>query len=490
MPDHDVFLLNGERYILLRDGQDHWAMCTDPTKRGTLVLPTDNLGAYQRVPNEVCTEQQLLAHAQTRQANADSMRASYFAQINGFTRLQLRHAIFLLEAEYISALAALESNRDATQDNTLLTSENTARTKLFYFVKRNQWIFPRFGELQDAYYRYSLQDNFVGETAHIKGCAALYNNQVRYRCVTHPPHGRFTAFMAQLPTYDNLEADAKTDINETLLAPRTIDNPVDAHQTIYRSFVEQLTDQRKQEIVQWAGGRVQAHPNGANVFRVGVWIRQVPQQDGHTADQNMSQTRFQLILQAAAAAGVDEVIVLGDGWPGGQQTWLNNTVYALAPGNNQRRAYTDFVQMWTSNQPGRGIPDLQHADPVHARGYAEQALVYSVLYRNPDANTHVNMACIITNKSGGPDLPSLAGVPQIQIAEMAAGEVFVHHRMGFQSLCSPMWTVLRAQQRGADDVMTLSNPQVQELTTLIQRARQVRNWHMTGLTAKNERYDW
>jgi hypothetical protein len=122
------------------------------------------------------------------------------------------------------------------------------------------------------------------------------------------------------------------------------------------------------------------------------------------------------------------------------------------------------------------------------RGYAEQALVYSALYRNPDANTHVNMACVITNKSGGPDLPSLAGVPQIQIAEMATNEVFIHHRMGFQSLCSPMWTVLRVQQRNEGDLMTLSDDQVTELTTLIRRARVLRTWHMGELG--NERYNW
>jgi hypothetical protein len=183
-------------------------------------------------------------------------------------------------------------------------------------------------------------------------------------------------------------------------------------------------------------------------------------------------------------AGIRNFIILGDGFPDGEQNeWVLNL--------QDVRVY-DFSRVWEQNS-GLPVPTgLQLVPPGQHGGYAEQVAVYTTLYRgyqNPSGNiTNINMECIITNKSGGPDLPSLAGVPQIQIAEMANTELMIHHRMGFQSLCSPMWTVLRVPQRVQGQVQTLTQQQQQELQMLITRAGAVHKWHMNELGGN--RYTW
>ncbi len=499
MPSYPVYSADGQRYCWIPDGPEIWAMNLDLTKPGKLVLGQAEQNAYAAVPGVDYTPAQLALDAPRRQARADGGRNNYYgAAANAlFQPFGAIAVSYLLEAEYITALSLRDANQDPNQQGPLDTRVSTARAKLVLFWKRQRWNYDRFSIQQPAqtrYYRYSLENNFVGETAHIHGGHALYNTneaQVRYRCTTPDMNTgtgrRFTAFMHDVPTFAGLESDAKTEINETLIAPRTVGDAPAVHQTIYHSFMADLGAARKQEIVQWVGNQfLPAHPQGAAVVRVGVWVRYVDAGAGHTADQNMSRDRFEKILTAAAAAGVHEVILLGDGWPAGQN-WLDgpHCPYARQPGANQGRAHFAFLRMW---EPDRGIPDLQHADPALVRGYAEQALTYSALYRNPAAGADINMSCIITNKSGGPDLPTLAGVPQIQFAEMAPNELFVHHRMGFQSLCSPLWSVQRVPQRGPGDAMTLTPPQVQELTTLIQRAARIRTWHLTALA--NDRYQW
>jgi hypothetical protein len=474
------------QYCWIPDGNDHWAMSLDHRKTGRFVSPTDH-GEYTRDANDAMyTQQQLNQHAPQRQQGANTGLTKYFGQVDNFLPLGFTTVIHLLEAEFISALVAQATNQDQQRQGALDTRVHTAREKLVLFWKRYNWDFDRFSQQQNAFYHYSLENNFVGETAHIRGCHAIYNTKesnVRYRCTTQIPGKRFDRFMQDVPTFDNLESDTKTRINETLLAPRTVKDAPGVHQGIYTSFVQHLTQERKQELVDWVGEQFQAHAEGANVVRVGVWVRRVPAQGGHTVDQNMSRARFERILVAAADAGVHEVILLGDGWPS-NENWFDhdNSPYSFNPGPN--RAYNGFLRLWEDP----GIPELDRADPNYHRGYAEQALTYSALYRNPADNVAVNMTCIITNKSGGPDLPSLAGIPQIQIAEMADNEVFIHHRMGFQSLCSPMWTVLRVPQRNVGDQMTLSDPKVQELTTLIRRAGKLRQWHLAALG--NDRYTW
>lgn len=497
MPDYPVYTRQNVQYCWIQDGQDYWAMSLDLAKPGRFVPPSDR-GEYTRdANNAMFTVLQLNAHAPQRQDRANTGFTNYYTQnrapMNAFTPLGFQSVSYILEAEYISALAVQAANQGQPQQGAVDTRVHTAREKLVLFWKRHAWNFDRLGQQQNAFYRYSLEDNFVGETAHIHACHAIYNtqtSQVRYHLTTRNPNTntgrRFASFMEDVPTFDNLESDSKTHLNETLLAPRTVDDPTAVHQNIYTSFVGHLSAQRKQELAQWVGGLLQAHAQGPNVVRIGVWVRYVAAQGGHTVDQNMSRERFERILDAAHAAGVHEVIILGDGWPSTENWFDHNTSpYSRTPGRTQGRAYTDFVQLWDHNG---GILALNHADPQYHRGYAEQALTYAALYRNPAINVHTNMTCIITNKSGGPDLPSLAGVPQIQIAEMADNEVFIHHRMGFQSLCSPMWTVLRVQQRNVGEQMTLSDPQVQELTTLIRRAIVLRQWHLTRLG--NNRYQW
>lgn len=484
MPEHPVYLFNNKQYVLTPDGPNHWAVCRNPQFAGRRVRADDVGQTFVRDGNVVITEADFIDHARQRHARATALHTSYFNQANAFQPMTAQHVTYLLEAEFVNALAAREENRNPDRDGVLSTAENTAREKLNVFLNHTGWAITRFAEQQNPYYRYSLEDNFVGETAHIRGCATLYNevsSNVRYRCTTQQPSQRFTAFMAAVPTYEAGEADAKTHMNETLLAPRTVENPVAVHQRIYRSFVEPLSAQRKQELAQWVTA---PFAGGQPTVRVGIWVRYLAAEGGHTTDQNMTRERFQRILQAAVAAGVQEVIIVGDGWPA-QENWLAGTGFSTDPAPNERRAHVRFLRMWQQNG---GIQNGQHGVAPHIRGYGEQALVYSMLYRDPSANDNVGMSCIITNKSGGPDLPSLAGVPQIQIAEMAAPEIMIHHRMGFQAICSPMWTVLRAGQRQQNELMTLSEEQTGTLTTLIRRAQVLRTWHLGVLGV--DRYDW
>lgn len=196
--------------------------------------------------------------------------------------------------------------------------------------------------------------------------------------------------------------------------------------------------------------------------------------------------RFQKILDAAQRSGVDELILLGDGLPA--PDWLSYPTsgahYALSPTGTQGAVH-DFSKL---RDDDTRLPPGSCSKAETLRGYAEQVCVYAALYRNPSATVHVNMRCIVTNKSGGPDLPSLAGIPQIQIAEMSGTENIVFHRMGFQALCSHAWTVLRSPARASGDVMTLTTTQVNELTDPLRRAQRLRKWHLDQLGGK--RFTW
>lgn len=335
-------------------------------------------------------------------------------------------------------------------------------------------------------YRYSLADSFVGETAHLCAAHALNDSRPKrtivYRCTTPHPNPRFTRFMDSIPTKTPLEDPApKTNINEELIAPRTIGQAVAAHQKVLKFYLRNTQPARKEQIAAWVAGRFNGAPNGRCA---GIWIRRTGNNSGHTADQDLSRDRFQRILEAMRAVGIVNIIILGDGFPDGEQNhWV--------PNQNQGHVY-DFSRLWEQN---RGLPvatDPQLVQPDQHGDYAEQVTVYTTLYRgyqNPRGDiTPINMECIITNKSGGPDLPSLAGVPQIQIAEMANAEIMIHHRMGFQSLCSPMWTVLRVPQRVQGEVQTLTPQKQQELQRLITRAGAVHRWHMNELGGN--RYTW
>jgi hypothetical protein len=288
--------------------------------------------------------------------------------------------------------------------------------------------------------------------------------------------------MDSIPTKTPLEDPApKTNINEELIAPRTIGQAVAAHQKVLKFYLRDTQPARKEQIAAWVAGRFNGAPNERCA---GIWIRRTGNNSGHTTDQYLSRDRFQKIFQKMHQAGIRNFIILGDGFPDGEQNeWVLNL--------QDVRVY-DFSRVWEQNS-GLPVPTgLQLVPPGQHGGYAEQVAVYTTLYRgyqNPSGNiTNINMECIITNKSGGPDLPSLAGVPQIQIAEMANTELMIHHRMGFQSLCSPMWTVLRVPQRVQGQVQTLTQQQQQELQMLITRAGAVHKWHMNELGGN--RYTW
>jgi hypothetical protein len=500
---YPMYSKDGKNVCVIQHGQRYWVVETDtPSKAGE--LRTQQAVAQLTNTQQNYTAQQLDQHATHRRWFADTLRNDYFRAQQQFTPLKFKDVVYLLEVEALAAVARRDLNQDNNQANALATHANTALSKLVLFAERYGHVYDRFGEQQNPFYRYSLEDSFVGETAHIHAAHAIHSTpnsaKVKYRCITPNPNARFAKFMQHVPTFNNLQADAKTDINEVLIAPRTVGDPAPVHQKVFKSFISDISLPRRRELAAWIGGQFQAHQKGANVRRVGIWIRylQVQQNDQHTTDQNMSKERFQRILEAVHRSGVDEVILLGDTLPAAD--WLHyptqqGAYYSLTPGNNQGRVYERFLHPWTKPRQDNqqnwiedGLPRLQRHHADYVCGYAEQAILYTTLYRNPDANTHINMECIITNKSGGPDLPSLAGVPQIQIAEMAQAEVFVHHRMGFQSLCSPMWTVVRAVQRNQGDQMTLSNNQITEMAQLVTRASRIRAWHMQKLGG--QRHGW
>lgn len=461
------------RYVAIPDGTDVWLTpVTDVTVAGELHTSTGDgwCPVGYSSTGTTLSDADLRDVTVGRVLKARELYANHFRATSYVPRTPEQVTI-ILEGEFLTEYTRI------VQDATAL---NTALRRLFDFTKR------RLKSDATKTYAYSLEDGFVGETAHIHGAKVLNPHKtVTYHCTTSPPSGRFSQFMTPV-TAAASGADAKTRINETLIAPRTVADPTSAHETVLTSFVAGITAARRQEIAQWVGGQFAPHAAGAAVKRVGIWVRNVAATGGHTVDQNMSKERFQKILEAAHQSGADDVILLGDALP--HDNWLNYPTggahYARHPGMGQGTAY-DFTRLWLGTGP---LPAGAHSAPATLRGYAEQVAVYTALYRNPSAIIHANMSCIVTNKSGGPDLPSLAGVPQIQVAEMDPTEKIIFHRMGFQALCSHAWTVVRSAARGHGEPMTLSGPQVTELADLLRRAEHLRRWHLDKL--KSKRFGW
>ncbi len=402
-----------------------------------------------------------------------------------FVPMSYSDVVARLETAFLQAKSAQQPD---------LTRINTALEKLRNFIKRTE------GSYISASFIYSLEHTFVGETAHIRAARIMNpidlimdirsgaKNEkkalsIKYKLEGPNPSKRFLKFVER--KVDDAQQQqvtaAKTNINEELIAPRTIRYRLDpkithpasrAHGDVLEGFLDDLSAARRQELAEWVRQKMKESdlPQSKLPRRAGIWIRNVVPQPGdtHSADQNMSQERFEKILQAVQAAGIQEIILLGDGLEPKRQRMPKS-----AP-----KVVHDFSRLWDLNKPPIG----SYGQVELQGGYAEQVAVYTALYRER------GMECIIGNKSGGLDLPSLAGVPQIQIAEMDAKELMVHHRMGFQAMCSPFWTVVRANNRQSNEKMDLTDAQREYLTECIRRAQRVRTWHILAVGAHQWSY--
>lgn len=359
------------------------------------------------------------------------------------------------------------------------TAQNTAREFLLHFALRTRIALGQEG-LNPPFtdYRFTLEASFVGETMHILAARVLNPApyKVGYACATvGGMRPRFDALVVQ-PAWAwqvvNAGYSTKTNINEHLIGPRTSVNPVKAHSEVLTRILKPITTARRQEIAQWVADHF-PDGDGANPpRRAAIFVRNVEGVGGHTTAQNMRAARFKRILDALHAADIQQLIILGDSCPA---DWLNhpdgNPHFQMDDDPAQATAF-DFSRVWTAEH---GLPDGEASTPTQRRGYSEQASVYMALYR-----TH-GMTCVIGNKSGGLDLPAFAGVPTIQLSEMEDGEIFVHHRLGFQSYCSPFWTVVPVTKPVNPDAMTLSDKEKNLLIDAVRRTRGIRTWHLGQL---------
>src|SRR5262249_8572514 len=142
---YPVYTRGQSAYCLFQDGDEYWAMNLDDTKPGS--FGSGDQARYALDANKTCTPREFDAHAKKRQKAADDLRARYFGPVNGnFKQMTFFGVIYLLEAEYISALAAQEANPG---ENTLATRVKSARDKLFWFWKRYKFEFEK---LDKPYY--------------------------------------------------------------------------------------------------------------------------------------------------------------------------------------------------------------------------------------------------------------------------------------------------------------------------------------------------
>jgi len=294
----------------------------------------------------------------------------------------------------------------------------------------------------------------------------------------------------------------KSKLNHVAVAPYTVtlarsatdvEYPTDAHEKVRKSFVDSIPDARKAEIGEAVAEKINRSSTepaldakGQPRPRVGVWIRQTDASANRTATQNMTKERFQQVLESVDHAYPDgaDVVILGDGFPKGQQAgWLKDSAwgdptnsagakkstFGKSAGKNgtpppKAREVHDFSKTWDANGVLGGATTA--TEPGKQRGYAEQVAVYDELYRNH------NMQAIVTNKSGGPDLASLAGIPQIAMSDVDPGEIMTKHRLYFQSLASHSHTVVPVTPQQAK----LGDAQQNHLTAMLQRAPVVRQF--------------
>ncbi|MFE8596294.1 hypothetical protein [Archangium violaceum] len=378
-----------------------------------------------------------------------------------FKPMPLDHVLFGLENQYLDALA----NGDAT-------AQNTAWKWLLHFALAMKNSPPV------KAFKFTVEANFVGETAHIVAARVLNPKndviKIEYVCNTNDAtRARFDAIVEQ-PGFDwdngvQQGHTKKEEINRYLIGPRTMKDPAAAHTSVIKRFLAPISAARRAEIANWVAGKLPE--NDANPPpRAAIWVRRVDGQ-GRTA-QNMRKERFQKILKAVHDAGIQQIVLVGDGVDG---NWLNHpqggAYFTLNGGRNAATAFR-FEKIWDVNA---GLPDGEHSTEEHRRGYSEQVAVWLALYRKH------GVVCVIGNKSGGLDFPAFAGVPSIQLSEFSQNEVFVHHRLGFQSMCSPFWTVVPVTKPNQEEQMTLSHGEQNHLKVAVARARTIRQWHLKQL---------
>lgn len=362
----------------------------------------------------------------------------------------------------------------------------------------------RIGNAEQKPYAVKLESNMVGETAHVHAANALTNGNMKAvmsedevknknsKIAQFMPPGSMsskTGFSTEL---------SKSKLNHAVIAPNTVmhttpngetEYPTDAHEKIRKSFVGKIPPERINEI----NGNVDAKMNAINTAggsgapdkpRVGIWVRHTDAGDGRTDTQNMTKDRFQQILKSTHEAypGGADLVILGDGIPPGQQAnWLAGTAWGSggsgAKGGKAGKAsdvqshggVVDFSRPWDKSN---SITNTKLADPNpgQQRGYGEQVAIYDRLYREH------NMQAIVTNKSGGPDLPSLAGIPQIALSDVNKGDVMANHRLYMQSLTSHSHTVVPVSLDDKQAGAALSQGEQANLTSMLQRAPQVRKF--------------
>jgi len=347
-------------------------------------------------------------------------------------------------------------------------------------------------------YSVKLEPNMVGETAHVHAANVLTNGEVK--AVMQNPKQEKMGKVGQFMPNDTIKGESsgtdlpKSKLNHTIVAPYTATlpgkdaaSPTAAHEKIRKSFMSGIEPERKTELDQNVDAQMQAAGNSPpGRPRVGIWVRGASGENGHTSTQNMTPERFRQILDATHQAYPDgaDIMLLGDGIPKkDQQKWFAGTPWAdnvntskkdpkkanasQAADLEKQPKVIDFSKPWDSSSEASKAK--AGSAPAGKGGYGEQVAIYDRLYREH------NMQAIVTNKSGGPDLPSLAGVPQIALSDVNKGDVMANHRLYIQSLVSHSHTVVPVSLENKQAGQPLGQDEQKHLTSMLQRAPVVRN---------------
>ncbi|WP_147443210.1 hypothetical protein [Corallococcus sp. AB011P] len=451
-------------------------------------------GAFNRLSQ---THQEQVRNAiAARIKQADELLAEYQTS-DPFKRLTRDEVLSILSAESLRVMAS-----DAlSMKNKLETIEAALKMFKDFETRSDPAYFPSVATT------YKLDLDMMGESAHVRAAWLMSPNphSVRYiedgsgnrfEPVLHPP-ARDDGTHREGPSVVKLRKDEppppiteKQSVNAEQIAPRTVNDPVGMHEKVLRDHLANIDPRKLEEIRNTVWSQFPKQGAGESRERIGVWIRNVPEQtrdNGKAPAQNMTKERFIQIVEDARKAGIKDIILLGDPLPPQE---LKEWIAAATPkkGEGDGSVY-QFNALWDGDPGGNRTESLRNL------GISEQVAVYEALYKDPNAmdgkGTNPNMQAIVTNKSGGPDIASLAGIPQIQLAEMSADESFVLHRMGFQSLTSHAWSVLKIpkRKRGVlkDDLKALKGPIDAELrrdlVKLIKRSVRVRKYHLKALAS-------
>ncbi|MCA7955830.1 hypothetical protein LGM43_37035, partial [Burkholderia seminalis] len=205
--------------------------------------------------------------------------------------------------------------------------------------------------------------------------------------------------------------------------------------------------------------------------KVAIWIRNQNNANGHSDAQNTTKERFLSIINSIGKANINDIIIIGDE---NKETneWIDKSKWKKEGNDKVVTWLTGIWQQSANNKNGVGmLYSLDKSENIETRGNNdEQVAVYDALYERH------NMMAIITNKSGGPDLPSLSGIPQITLSEMDPSELDSGHRLGFMSLVSHAYTNVRLDKNShKENHGALSDQEQSKLTDMIRRSKQVRD---------------